>query len=165
MNKKQQISTDKPAAPEVVSNQIGLTAIQEKCAVMLAAGASITEVAGALHIDRGTIYCWKKKVTFTCYLNRLQKESKDILQGNLFELQGQALQALKDSLASDNESVKLKAAVWLIERLASIEVGGSEPKEVIKRICSEPYWDDSAVFVNERKYKAMLLEEGLAIEE
>ena len=75
--------------------QIGLTAIQEKCAVLLAAGTSITDAAAALQLDRGTIYCWKKKVTFTCYLNRLQAEAKELLQGSLLEMQGLALRVIK----------------------------------------------------------------------
>ena len=166
MNKNQQISTDQVAVPEEVNTQIGLSAIQEKCAVMLAAGASITEVSETLHLDRGTIYCWKKKVTFCCYLNRLQQEAKEVLQGNLFELQGQALQALKDSLASPNDSVRLKAAIWLVEKLSSLQVGAYDPKSVIKTICTESCWTDlTEPSLNERKYLAMLAEEGLEEED
>lgn len=165
MNKNQHISTNNEGSPEAVNSQIGLTAIQERCAIMLASGSTITEVAETLHLDRGTIYSWKKKVTFTCYLNRLQIESKDILKGNLFELQGQALQALKDSLVSSNEAIRLKAAVWLIERLASSEVGAYDPKEAIRQICSKPYIGFDETYLDRRQYIAMLEESGLELDE
>ena len=145
---------------EVMNKQIGLTAIQERCAVLLAAGTSITEAAETLRLDRGTIYCWKKKVTFACYLNKLQEQVKDMLQGSMFDLQGQAVQALKESLVSQNEAIRLRAAMWLIERLSSISLGCSDPKEVIKGQCYEESWAGD-IMLNEKKYVAALQKEGL----
>lgn len=170
IDKIQHTSTDQPTVVanlvEVINSKIGLTALQEKCAIMLAAGTSITDTAAALNIDRGTIYCWKKKVTFSCNLNRLQQESKEMLQGGLLDLQGHALQALQEALTSENEAVKLKASIWLLEKLDSMKVGASDPKEVIREICTEDIWPDvAAPILNKNKYKTMLQEEGLELDE
>ena len=162
MNEKQQKSTIPAATAEPVNPQIGLTALQEKCAVLLAAGTSITDTASALNLDRGTIYRWQKKITFTCYLNRLQAEAKEVLEGSLFEMKALALKALKEALSSPNEALKLKAATWLLERLASLPVGTTEPKEVIRKICQikQDWW-----YMDSDKYNRMLEQEGLEPDE
>ena len=89
-----------------------------------------------------------------------------MLQGGLLDLQGHALQALQEALTSENEAVKLKASIWLLEKLDSMKVGASDPKEVIREICTEDIWPDvAAPILNKNKYKTMLQEEGLELDE
>lgn len=158
MNKKQQNSTELAK----VDKLIGLTALQEKCAIMLAAGTSITEAAKQLELDRGTIYCWLKKTTFACFLHKQQNESKAMLQGCIMNMQGQAVKALQEALSSSNETIKLKAACWVIEKVSSQESLADDPSEVLAAKCWEGCWlelEDRTF--NKERYRKLLEEAGL----
>ena len=63
MNNNKQKTADSTPSKENTFRS-GLTPIQEKAAIMLANGDSITLVAESLNINRTTIYQWQQKVTF-----------------------------------------------------------------------------------------------------
>lgn len=163
MNENQQNSTNVAIAKEAIDQTTGLTPTQEKCAVMLASGVSITEIARELGLDRSTMYLWLKKVTFQCYFNHLRKEIQEKLTGNLFELHSSAIDAISKCLESDNESIRLKTAIWIVERLASIQVEEDNVRKVLEKECTHSQltngWD---TYFNEKEYYQRLAEEGLA---
>ena len=141
------------------SPSTGLTAQQEKCAVMLAAGMKVTDVAEAAGISRNTIYRWLTNIPFTCFLNLTRKEIKNQVEGSIIDLQGKALDSLKASLDSQNESVKLRAATWIVERISQLEVGETDVKRALLRATNlGQYNPDGWVKAD---YHAALKKEGI----
>lgn len=48
-----------------------------------------------------------------------------------------AIQSLKNCLTSENEVVKLKASIWLIEKIKSKQILQTDPRILIKGKCTE----------------------------
>ena len=107
MDKNQQKSTE-------LTLVTGLTPIQEQAAVLLASGESVTEVAEKVNVNRATIYLWQQKINFQCFYNQQCQIIQDNIRNGLCGLYANALQAVKDSLKSSNEALRLKAAIYVI---------------------------------------------------
>ena len=145
-----------------VNRNTGLTPLQEKAATLLAGGMTITEVAGAVSIDRTTIYRWLSIVTFQCYLNRQAADNKESLRNGLFSLTNEALAAIRQSLQSSNEATRLKAAIWLIERVESATVGYTDPRAALKdEQTKETFGDWGGPKLDTAGYRKRLTELGL----
>lgn len=130
MNKNAQnrTSQSKPG----VNPKTGLTATQEQCAVMLAAGENVSAVAERLQISRTTIYQWGDLLTFQCFSNQLRDEARQIINGSLARMATEAVEAVRQVLSSDNEGMKLRAATWILERMDGFSVGECNPFKVLK---------------------------------
>lgn len=115
-----------------VNPETGLTPQQEQCASLLAAGERVSVVAEKMNVSRTTIYQWHDLLTFQCFLNQLRDEVKKHMNQSLLSLAGEAIAALRQSLASENEGLRLKSAIWLLERLSKEEVGECNPFGIIK---------------------------------
>ena len=143
----------------------GLTPLQEQCASLLAAGERISVVAEKVQVSRTTIYQWKEVITFQCFMNQLRDEVKAHMNQTLLSLAEEALSAIRETLASDNPSLRLKAAIWLVERLSSVEVGQCNPFKALKEEATYPNdlagWDFSAPEFHMEDYKRKLKELGL----
>lgn len=162
MNENQQISTQKAISVEAIDKTTGLTPLQERCAVLMASGTTITDIAKELGLDRGTLYQWLKKVTFQCYLNYLKKTIQDNMTGKLFDLHSSAMEAIQKCLFSDNENIRFKTAVWIIEKLYSSEVGEGDVRKELEKECTHSGlmegWNN---YLDKEEYKQRLAEEGL----
>ena len=141
----------------------GLSPAQEKAIVLLLSGKSITDISRELNVDRTTIYLWQEKETFQAYYNFLAKKIKIETEGNLLGIYNDAIQVVKDSLHSDNESIKLKSALWLIDRIDNQEIGEPNPIELIKSKCMESTLDWNTESLNEEKFSKMIQENNLDI--
>ena len=139
----------------------GLSPIQEKTIILLLSGKSITDIAKELNVDRTTIYSWQEKETFHAYYSFLAKKIKIETEGNLFGMYQNAIQAVKDSLQSDNESIKLKSALWLIDKIDKYEIGEIDPRMLIRSNCMESTLDWNTEYLNEEKFSRMLKENNL----
>lgn len=128
MNKIEQNLTSLPK----VNPLTGLTAIQEQCASLLASGERVTDVADNLNVSRTTIYQWSDLMTFQCYINQLRDEVQRQTNQTIFALAGEALSAIRQTLTSENESLRLKVALWLVERIQKVEVGKCNPFSILK---------------------------------
>lgn len=164
MNKKKQKSTKATgiSKPVDVSPTTGLTPIQEQAAMLLASGESVTAVADKLSLNRGTIYKWQKDVTYKCFFNRQCADNRSTLAMGLFGLAQEALTAVRDCLHSQNEQTRLKAAMWLTERLENFSIGQTDVREAIKQDCTSSTldWEIKPDF-NEIAYKEQLEVWGL----
>lgn len=118
--------------PPKVNPQTGLTATQELCASLLAAGEKVSAVAERLQISRTTIYQWGDLLTFQCFSNQLRDEVKRNINESLAGMATEAVEAIRQVLSSDNEGMKLKAATWLLERMDSIPIGECNPFKVLR---------------------------------
>jgi len=159
MDKVSQISTISG-----VTDETGLTPIQQKAVMLLISGKNYTEVANELQIDRKTLYNWFEKISFQAYYNLQMSEIKATVSNGLLSTYSDAIQAIKDSLNSENEAVKLKAAFWLIEHFKEMTVGETNPVKMIKNVCTtnDLIFDiDFGANFNETKYKKLLSENGL----
>lgn len=165
-NNKQKTSDSTPAKEESFIS--GLTPIQEKAAIMLANGDSVTLVAESLNVNRTTIYQWQQKVTFQCFFNIQKKEVTQNLRNGLVALYQDALQAVKDVLRSDNDAMKLKAAMLIIAKVESCPVGATDAKVVLKQQATDvqdPLNNDELFkpieILDNRMYQKLLKENGL----
>lgn len=109
MNDKKQ---QKAAISQEVNRQTGLTPTQERAAMLLAAGWSITAAADKVRVRRQTIYKWQTLTTFQSffnqcadYSNNLSKEMqglwRQMLSGKLITLDEQAYRAELKHLGDD----------------------------------------------------------------
>lgn len=150
---------------EIINNETGLTPLQEKAVILLVSGKNMTDVSNELNIDRGTLYNWFEKLTVKAYYNRLCYEVKENIQNELLGLYNEAVKAIGSSLKSDNETIKLKTAFWLIERLEAQTTGSTDPREIIKRECTtvKTEWEDlvDTTIFDEAKYKQLCKENNL----
>ena len=151
---------------QTISTESGLTALQEQAATLLASGKNISAVAEELSLNRGTIYQWQQKLTFQCYFNFQRQEAKDTLKNGLFNLYNEALEAIKGCLTSENETIKLKAATYIIQKIEENPMGETNIREVLKdqatRIESSfPNFETETEIFDEAEYKRLLKENGL----
>ena len=116
----------------IVSPETGLTSLQERCALLLASGTRITEIAAELPVCKTTIYKWLRSDLFKCYLNLMKQDLQNGISGRVLGLEEKALEALGASLVSANEQVRLKAATWVIDKLTSQEVGETDARKLLK---------------------------------
>ena len=165
-NRKPQKTTEMADVPEV-NTQTGLTPIQEQAAILLASGDSFTAVAEKVSVNRSTLYKWQMQITFQCFFNQQCKEYKDNLKNGLFGLADEALSAIRDCLHSDNEATRLKAAMWVTDKVELSEVGNSDLKQAIRAkhtTSSLNDWGDLSTF-DEKAYKTELRQLGLNLED
>ncbi len=147
---------------DAVNKATGLTPLQEQAIVLLLSGNNVSSVANQLSIDRGTIYQWQEKENFQAFYNSLQKKIKFETESGLMGMYNDAIQSLKNSLNSDNEQVRLKASIWLIEEIKSKQIGQSDPRILIKGKCTENGFNiDFGTHLNESEYQRLLKENNL----
>lgn len=147
---------------DTVNKATGLTPLQEQAIALLLSGNNVSSVANQLNIDRGTIYLWQEKENFQAFYNKLQKKIKFETESGLMGMYNDAIQSVKNCLNSDNEQVRLKAAVWLIEVIRSKQIGQTDPRILIKGRCTENSFDiDFGTHLNESEYQRLLKENNL----
>lgn len=149
-------------AKVTISQDTGLTPIQEQAATMLASGVSVTDVAEKLNVSRAAIYLWQKQTTYKVYFNKLCSNSRNTLIVGLYCLADEALRTIRESLRSENEKVRLKAAMWVTDKLQNIEIGETDVITAIRKECTyNDNWYDHEPTFHEQEYKYRLKELGL----
>ena len=151
----------KQTGNEFRSGVTGLTPQQERTAIMLASGSSVLSVAEELKVSRGTIYEWRRLITFRCYVNEQSKDYVDTIKGGVMSLADEAIAAIRDSLHSENEATRLKAAMWVADKAKDYQVGETNAVEAVKKECTTAMfsgWDEQ---LDEGVYKQKLKELGL----
>ena len=150
-----------PTGKNTVNPQTGLTPLQEQAAMMLATGETITAVAAKLKVNRCTIYDWQRLITFQCFLNRQATDYRESLKNGLFGLASDALKTIRDTLHSTNESNRLKAAMWLIERVNNTDTGETDAREAIRERCTKDVMEFDGNYFDENEYNNALQWYGL----
>lgn len=162
-NRKQQKATETANLPEV-NALTGLTPLQEQAAILLASGDAITTVAEKISVNRSTLYKWQMQVTFQCFYNQQCTDYKNNLRNGLFGLADEALGAIKDCLHSKNEATRLKAAMWITDKVGVAETGSTDVRETLREQHTKNSlndWDDVCTF-DENGYKDELRRLGLS---
>jgi hypothetical protein len=68
------------------------------------------------------------QITFQCFFNQQCNDYKNNLKNGLFGLDDESLSAIRDCLHSDNEANRLKAAMWVTDKVELLEVGKTDLK-------------------------------------
>ena len=155
------MSSSKQYKTEVRNEITGLTPQQERAAIMLASGSSVVSVAEELNISKGTIYQWRRLITFTCYLNEQKKDFVDTIKGGVMSLADEAIAAIRDSLHSDNEATRLKAAMWVADKAKEFNVGETDAKVAVRKECTAEMFGGWNEQLDEHTYRQRLKELGL----
>ena len=150
-----------PTNTEVLSNQTGLTPIQERAVSLLVAGKNYTDVANELKIDRSTLYVWADKITFIAYFNRLNKEIRDKIKNRLISMHEDALTAIKEGLISENPAIRHKTATWVLEKIEQNKIGTTDPRKYFRAMSTEDYQQIIQPYFDRSKYEELCRENGI----
>ena len=155
-NKSEQNTTISPAT--------GLTPQQEQACILLASGESYTAVAQRLNINRGTLYKWQDLLPFQCFYNQQCSDYKAEVRNALLGLHAEAVDTVRELMNNGGEATRLKAAIWLLERVEAVEVGATDVRDVLKAQHTNStvldMWESNQL--DERAYKRALKEYGLS---
>lgn len=129
---------------------------------MLASGETIEAVAEKMNVSESTLLLWQRQTTFKCLLNQKRSNIKGSLTQGVYALAMEAVNALRESLNSENEQVRLKAATYVVDKLQSMEIGQTDIVEAVRAEAThtDGGWDMDAVF-HEDEYRARLIELGV----
>ncbi|MCP4314234.1 MAG: hypothetical protein GY790_23520 [Bacteroidetes bacterium] len=138
-----------------VNIDTGLTPLQEKAVALIVNGKSYSDTAKQLKIDRTTLYVWSNKINFQAYYNRLISDVRQDVINELHSFHLDAVKVIRDLLNSKNETVKIKVAFWLIEKLENRQIGDSDARSLIKKLCTTNDMDFrfNSTSLNEKKYR------------
>lgn len=137
----------KPTLLEVT----GLTPQQEQACVLLASGENYTTVAEKLGINRGTLYEWQKDIAFKCFYNRQCKDYQAEITNGVMSLHRTALDTVRGLLLEGNDSTRLKAAFWVLDKVTSMQVGHADLTEAVKAECTSSWTDELKIESFDRK--------------
>ena len=96
---------------------------QQQAIALLTAGQGVDEISDTLKIHRTTLWRWRKQPEFIASWNQMVQQGKEKQVQTLLELQQQALSVLKDCLSSQNELLRFKAAITIVEKVGAITEG------------------------------------------
>lgn len=94
------------------------------------------------------------------------KKPKTPLKNGLLSLYKDALDAVKGCLTSENESIRLKTAMWIIAKVENNPIGSTDARELLKKEATRTEsvfqdWEAEKKVFDERKYQKLLAENGL----
>ena len=107
-----------------------LNAQQQQTLGLLATGLRIEEIAETLGVHRSTIWRWRQEPEFIAQWNRILVDTREEQTRSLLKLQQEAIEALKGCLRSENDMVRLRASLSVLEKVASLTVGFTDAEEV-----------------------------------
>ena len=158
--------SNKSEQKATVSPTTGLTPQQEQACILLASGESYTTVAERLGINRGTLYKWQDSLPFRCFYNKQCSDYKSEVKNALLGLHNEAVATVRELLHTGGEAIRLKAAIWLLEKVEAVEVGATDIRAKLKEQHTTStvldIWDSGVL--DERAYKRALKEYGLSDE-
>ena len=106
---------------------------QQQALVLLAGGQGVDEISDTLKIHRTTLWRWRKQPEFVARWNQMVQQGKEKQIQLLLELQQQALHVLKDCLSSENELLRFKAAIAIVDKVGALPDGSVYPDEILHK--------------------------------
>ncbi len=101
----------------VKAKQEALSARVERAAMMVyLEGASEQQVAKAMNISHVTVRDWKRRSEWDDAILKLREHQQKLVLERLAMMTQRAADAVEECLNSTNDTVKLKAATWVLER-------------------------------------------------
>ena len=93
---------------------------QQQALVLLAGGQSVDEISDTLKIHRTTLWRWRKQPEFIANWNQMVQQGKEKQVQTLLELQQQAFNVLRECLSSQNELLRFRAAIAIVEKVGAM---------------------------------------------
>ena len=112
---------------------MSLTPKQEKFISLQIAGKSLTDIAKELKVDRSTLYAWRELETVQARYNQLVTDLKNDLESGLTSLYSKAVQTVNDCLDSLSDQIRLKTALYLIEKVDALNPGLTDAREIVRK--------------------------------
>ena len=106
---------------------------QQQALVLLAGGQGVDEISDTLKIHRTTLWRWRKQPEFVARWNQMVQQGKERQIQLLLELQQQALHVLKDCLSSENELLRFKVAIAIVDKVGAMPDGSVYPDEILHK--------------------------------
>lgn len=100
--------------PDDLHGENGLTAQQWQAVSLLVAGRRQVDVAQELNVTEETLSRWKALPTFSAALNASVRDAYESNLGTVRESAREALDVLRDLLKSQDEKVRLQAALSVV---------------------------------------------------
>ena len=107
-----------------------LNAQQQQTLGLLTTGLRIEEIAETLGVHRSTIWRWRQDPEFIARWNQILTDTREEQTRSLLELQQEAIEALRGCLRSENEMVRLRASLSVLEKVESLSVGSTDAEEI-----------------------------------
>ena len=107
-----------------------LNAQQQQALGLLTTGLRIEEIAETLGVHRSTIWRWRQDPEFIAQWNQILTDTREEQTRSLLELQQEAIEALRGCLRSENDMVRLRAPISVLEKVESLSVGSTDAEEV-----------------------------------
>lgn len=101
----------------------GLTPKMEQAAIMLAGGATVTDAAAAVEVDRATVSGWQSLAAFEARVNQVRQAAIRAAEAKTLTLGAKALDRMERLIDSQNERIALSAAMAILERMATVRPG------------------------------------------
>jgi len=103
---------------------------QQQALALLVSGKSVDEISGELDIHRTTLWRWRKQPDFIAGWNQMIKQSKEKQIQLLLDLQQQAFNVLRECLSSQNELLRFRAAIAIVEKVEVMPDGSLYADEI-----------------------------------
>ena len=111
-----------------------LNAQQQQTLGLLATGLRIEEIAETLGVHRSTIWRWRQDPEFIAKWNQILTNTREEQTRSLLELQQEAIEALRGFLRSENDMVRLRPSLSVLEKVESLSVSSTDAEEVQREI-------------------------------
>jgi transposase-like protein len=109
-----------------------LAPLQQQAMGLLATGQSVEQISNSLGIHRSTLWRWRQEPQFIAEWNQILHETKEVQERALLSLQQNAISALGDCLNSQNEMVKLRASLTILDRVQDLRVGSVQSDQILR---------------------------------
>ena len=93
---------------------------QQQALALLVSGKSVDEISEILDIHRTTLWRWRKQSDFIASWNQMIQQGKEKQIQLLLDLQQQAFNVLRECLSSQNELLRFRAAIAIVEKVGAM---------------------------------------------
>ena len=103
---------------------------QQQALALLVGGKSVDEISETLDIHRTTLWRWRQQPDFIASWNQMIQQGKEKQIQLLLDLQQQAFNVLRECLSSQNELLRFRAAIAIVEKVEVMPDGSLYADEI-----------------------------------
>jgi HEAT repeat protein len=129
-------------------SEVRLTARQQRAAILLASGYSISSVVQELEMHRSTLADWQRLPEFEALLNQLLEEGRAAAHAKIGTLSEKAVNVLEKLLDRANERIRLATASDILRHLSGVQIGPARVGAIKSQRRLEQLGDFGETFVN-----------------